>query len=523
MVTWSDPGYEAVIREIHGRAGLVFSPARRLSVENMIDRAMLRSGARDIELFAHWIKLDGALRDALIGDLTVGESYFFRDPSQFELIEHEIVPELLTRREPDRSLRVWSAGCASGEEPYSLAILFERLGLAGRVRIVGSEISMPRLEAARRGRYNRWALRGVPANVIATYFERDGRYFDLIPRLRGAVDFRRHNLAADAYPDPESGLAEMDLILCRNVLIYFDPETVQTVATKLLASLAKDGWLILSAADPPLASLVPCTAVITPHGLAYRPYERSEREEEAPPRWGGSDLRAHVDRVMSPYGSRGSAPLPILARPSVLDPPDTASESVGLVEADTLPEPDAHPDPSDPSAPEGPGGVPDLAALHAALVRGEYSEAAEGAALAIEREDDAEAYWIIRVRALANQGRLEEAGRVCAAGLDQNQLSEELMYLHAVLLAEAGRDREAVVAAQRVLYLDRGLVMAHILRAQALSRLGERVSALHALGNAKRLLVRQPADESVPASDGLTAGQLLERVRSHARLLQEDH
>ncbi|HLS32574.1 MAG TPA: protein-glutamate O-methyltransferase CheR, partial [Brevibacterium sp.] len=239
MVAWSDPGYAAVIREVHERAGLVFSPARRTSVENTIYRAMLRAGASDSTLFAERIRADAALRNALIGELTVGESYFFRDPSQFTLIEREIVPDLLARRGPDAPLRVWSAGCASGEEPYSLAILFERMGQAGRARITGTEISAPRLEAARHARYGRWALRGVPTEIVDACFEPNGRHFDLAPRLRDAVEFRRLNLAEDAYPAPEQGLAELDLILCRNVLIYFDLDTVRAVAARLLASLAE--------------------------------------------------------------------------------------------------------------------------------------------------------------------------------------------------------------------------------------------------------------------------------------------
>src|SRR5690554_4278817 len=101
MVAWSDPGYEAVVREVRLRAGLIFAPGRRKAVENTIQRAMVRAGATDASRFAARLRGDIALRNALIGELTIGESYFFRDPAQFTLIEREILPDLLARRAPN--------------------------------------------------------------------------------------------------------------------------------------------------------------------------------------------------------------------------------------------------------------------------------------------------------------------------------------------------------------------------------------------------------------------------------------
>lgn len=566
MSTWSDPGYDAVIRLVRDRAGLVFSPARRASVENTIHRAMVRAGVRDAWYFARLLNSEVELRDSLIGELTIGESYFFRDPSQFELIETEIVPDLFARRPPDRPFRVWSAGCACGEEPYSLAILFDRMGLAGRCRILGTEICYARLEAARRAHYSRWSLRGVPAPMVAENFERHGRRYELAPRLRGAVEFRRLNLAENVYPAPEAGLAEMDLILCRNVLIYFDMETVAAVAARLLDSLADDGWLLLSASDPPLAELVPCTVVVTQSGIAYRRaghaasltrMPKRPHATRAGARQGSS--KASVRPESDPFGSTvpgdGEATDSRLdvTFPDALPDGEVDTEWVSVQPDDTAAQCDAvrwNPRP-DVGALDGAGaarepgsieaavaavvervadGVEESTAadawdveLHDAYRRGDYARAAELCAGAIECDDDVEAYWIAWVRALANEGRLEEAGRVCARGLDRHRLCSELVLLHAVLLAQAGRFAEAVAAARRALYLDRGLVMAHVLQGQLLSRVGERPAALHALSNATLLLSRLPEDAVIPASDGETAGRLLGRVRAHMQLLEGEN
>lgn len=477
MVAWSDPGYEAVVREVRQRAGLIFAPGRRAAVENTIHRVMARAGATDITRFAARLRSDVELRNALIGELTVGESYFFRDPAQFALIEREIVPDLLTRREPGARLRVWSAGCASGEEPYSIAILFQRMGLADRARITGTEISIPRLEAARRARYGRWALRGVPPELVDSCFEQHGHHYDLAHHLRDAVEFRRLNLAKDIYPAPAEGLADFDLILCRNVLIYLDTETIRAVATRLLASLAEDGWLLFSASDPPIHELVPCTALLTPHGIAYR------RIEQLPPdRVDARGWRAIVGasrRDAVPRAKPDAAPRETMPR----DPP------VGVR--------------VDPGPRAAPGAWPPRPGPDA------------------EPPHPTEAGWVHRVRELADQGRLEEAGRVCAAALDKHRLSAELTLLHAVLLIKAGRHSEAVATTGRALYLEPGSVMAYVLRGQAFLRIHERTSALRAFENARLLLARMDADAAVPASDGLRAGHLFDRVLALIRLLRE--
>jgi chemotaxis protein methyltransferase CheR len=174
-----------------------------------------------------------------------GETYFFRDHGQFDLLRLRLLPELIERSRGTKLLRLWSAGCASGEEAYSLAILVDML-LPVRdgweILILGSDIDEAALAKARRGLYTQWSFRMAPSALKQDCFQRQGDVWELDERIRRMVTFRAGDLIGDAFPAEESGT--MDLILCRNVLIYFEADAVSTVADKLAAALSEGGYLM---------------------------------------------------------------------------------------------------------------------------------------------------------------------------------------------------------------------------------------------------------------------------------------
>ena len=215
-------------------------------VRNVAASAGLRLRAQDLESFSRWmvrrvhaltlpgseefaqlLAQDGAAgrreRELLITQFTTGESYFFRDQGQFDLIRQKLLPELIERRAKERTLRIWSAGCAGGEEPYSLAMLVLELasGLAGwNVLILGTDINGEALHKARQGEYREWSFRALDAQRKQHYFVRHGDRWRIGPQLRDMVSFRSLDLVRDHFPDPEAGFERFDLILCRNVFIY---------------------------------------------------------------------------------------------------------------------------------------------------------------------------------------------------------------------------------------------------------------------------------------------------------------
>lgn len=462
----------ALVRQ---RTGLVFGDPRRSAFEAGLAAAMRRASVQDPVLYLARLAATPSLLDDLVGEITIGETYFFREPRQFAVIREEILPALLSGRPPGRPLRFWSAGCASGEEPYSLAILVRELGLGGAVHIVGTDLSRAALAKAVRGRYTRWSLRGVAEDVVHTYFTQAGNHFELAPAVRAAADFRYLNLADDTYPSLSTGVWGMDLIICRNVLIYFDAETVARVARRLIDSLSEDGWLLLGASDPMLTDLAPCEVVVTGAGLAYR--------------------RAAVGRLGLPTAA-AQPPVEPFA-PPVAEPPPLPAETG---------EREHH-------------AADDAEAAVRCYATRDYARAVEYAERVVRRNGSEATPWIVLVRAHANRGDLAAAGRACATALERHAGSAELHYLHAVLLSEAERVADAAAAARRALYLDRSLVVAHLALGGALGRLGDTDGARRAFRNAERLLVAMSPETVVPASDGEPAGRLVEIARVQMRLL----
>jgi chemotaxis protein methyltransferase CheR len=269
-VSWTQPAYEAVVRLLGERTGLSFPPQRHESAEQGIRRAMTRAGVHEPEAYRALVERNAGALDDLVVELTIGETYFFRDPEQFDFIRRTVLPDLWRRHGPEHTVRAWSAACASGEEAYSLAILFWEEGLAGRCHLLATDISRAALARAHQAAYGNWSLRGPGAAAAVPYLNRRDNLHVVQERVRRLVTFEYLNLAHDGYPSLTTGTWGLDLILCRNVLIYFNPETVRAVARRLFESLAPGGWLIAAASDPPLGGDVPYEVTLTDVGVFYR-------------------------------------------------------------------------------------------------------------------------------------------------------------------------------------------------------------------------------------------------------------
>jgi chemotaxis protein methyltransferase CheR len=487
-MSWSHPDFEAVARVVGERTGLAFAPSRCDSAEQGIGRAMRRAGVGGLDRYLALLTGDRGALDDLIVELTVGETYFFREPGQFQLLRREIVPEIVRRRGPDHTIRCWSAGCASGEEAYSLAILFARLaqeGLVNRAHILGTDISRAGLTRARQAVYADWSLRGDGADLVKPYLVSDGNRYRLDSRIRGHVTFDYLNLALDVYPSFATGTWGMDLILCRNVLIYFASHMVQNVARRLFETLADGGWLITASSDPPLTHLAPFETVVTNEGVFYR---RRRVELPLPSETGYDNTvfdtaeipRAEPEEVA---GQGGSA--------------QGTQDNHAPLEHDKAKAAD------------------DFTRARDAFAKGDYQRVvwlteslmADTAAAAL------------RVRALANIATAE-AERACAEAAARHPLSAELAYLHAVLLLDLDRDEEAVRAVRRVIYLDRSLAIAHFALGSILRRRGDHVGARRAFRNARDLSAACPPDQAVPLGDGEPAGRLAAAAAAELALLE---
>jgi chemotaxis protein methyltransferase CheR len=394
--------------------------------------------------------------DDLVGELTVGETYFFREPEHFEFIRRDVLPDVLRRRGPAHRVRAWSAGCATGEEAYSVAILLEDVGVPGHV--VATDLSPAAIARAREGIYRPWSLRGTAEDVLHRSFEPVGTRWRIADRYRARVTLAVHNLVQSGYPFMPLGLCDMDVILCRNVFIYLDSDSVARVARGLADSLADGGWLITGPSDPLLDGILSLETLVTHRGLVYRKRESAH-----------SETSARVASVTADDARSG-----VMPRPCVVVSPSAAAE-------------------------------PSASNVHEAVACGQQQHvlpATEGV------RDESTA--ILRVRASVNALAPGEALTEVTRQIRQYPLSAELHLLRALLLIDLKRDAEAIQALRRVLYLDRTLIIASVLLASALRRQRRLADARRAYRNARDLAKARPAHEMLALGDGARAGMIAE-------------
>jgi chemotaxis protein methyltransferase CheR len=189
------------------------------------------------------------LRDKVVEALTTNETLFFRDTKPFQALESFLIPELLKWREPVRKLHFWCAACSSGQEPYSLAMLWKEMAVPGwQIDILATDLAESVLERARAGRFQQIEVnRGLPAKYLVKYFDRDGLTWEIKPEIRSMVRWERFNLK-----DSMRSFSPFDVVLCRNVLIYFDLQTKSRVLANIRKALRPGGYLVLGSSETTL-------------------------------------------------------------------------------------------------------------------------------------------------------------------------------------------------------------------------------------------------------------------------------
>ncbi len=438
--------------------------------------------------------------EILVSHFTVGETYFFREPRTFEIIETRVLPDLIrSRRGGNRSLRIWSAGCATGEEPYSIAILLHKLipdPDDWNITILATDINPRFLRKAANGVYNEWSFRNVPSWIREKYFEAVGQdRRRILPEIRRMVNFSYLNLVEDVYPALLNGTNAMDLIFCRNVLMYFRPQSAQRVIEGLHHSLVEGGWLVVSPVETSHVLFSAYTSVGFGGVTLYakpRMFARSMADFEPAP----ESLLPKLELPKLEVGPPGAvAPEPETA---------IAHGATAVPQPPTMAQPPAAP-------PSEAGWYDETLMLHR---NGHDAEAARRAAERLAGNADDVRAMELMARMLADQGRLAEAAEWCERIVAHDRLDAGHHYLRAMIDQERGRFTEAVASLKRVLYLDPDFVLAHFaLGNMARAQGGRRESGRH-FGNALALLGALGPEEILPHSEGLTAGRLKEIIQS---------
>lgn len=499
----SDPIMAQVSDLVATHLGLHFPRERWRDLERGLKAAAPELGFSQAMALAQWLVSSPVRREeieSLAGHLVIPETYFFREPRTMEVLEHQVLPRLIQTRQGSKPrLRIWSAGCSTGEEPYSLAILLK--GLLPdieewEITLLATDISHRSLKKAMAGIYTRWSFRNTDHDFQNAYFRKikEGHYA-LKPEIKDMVTFSQLNLATDPYPSLWNHTAAMDLIICRNVLMYFTPEVAGRVVDNFYRCLVNGGWLLVSAAESPLIGSVPLRAVDFPGVIVYRKVPEPEL------------VRIEVDPALTRSGANETLmPMPgyALKEEAAIPPlPDFLLPSTPFQVIDEV-----APSPED-------AGVasPYEEALNV-YTQGHYGDAEHKLLELLIPAPGNVAAMALLARTCANQGKLDEALQWAAKVAATDKLNAAGHYLLATIFQEQGRLEEAVAALKRTLYLDQDFVLAHFtLGHLALAQKRIQESRRH-FGIVLSLLKTLGSEDILPESEGLTAGRLREMVAS---------
>lgn len=266
--------FDKLRKIVYERSGIHFSDAKKYVLESRLSRRLVEL---EIDDYDHYVELltIGPFRDdefqEMFNKITINETSFFRNEPQLEVFEKQALAKLIEARASSKRLRIWSAACSSGEEPFTLAMMVHRtLGIRladWRVEILGTDISEKALEAAAAGKYSDYAIRSTPPTILQRYFRKEGATFTIDPTIKSMVVFDVLNLK-DRLAAKRHG--RWDVIFCRNVMIYFDEAMKEQVVNTFGEQLADDGHLFIGHSETLRGLKTPFEQVNVPQGFCYQ-------------------------------------------------------------------------------------------------------------------------------------------------------------------------------------------------------------------------------------------------------------
>ena len=524
------------------RLGLYFEDAKFDHLADILRARMRATGCARFAAYLQHLNSAAAGRAEsrlLAEQLTVGETYFFRHPDHFRVFAEVALPQRVQARGAQRLLRILSAGCASGEEPYSLAALV-RENLADlaswNVTILGLDINTSFLEKASRARYSTWSLRDTPEHLRERHFRPEGKEFVLAESLRSMVSFEERNLMQE---DPglwQAGI--FDIIFCRNVTMYFSPDAMRAVVARMTRALADGGFLFLGPAET-LRGISQEFHLRHTHDTFY--YQRRHSGETrtmtfAPPRVASVPLEtAPSPVILEPDDSwvgvicRASERIATLARNSTPHIPcaseNTAFQSVPLVACPPVRPATGGQATSGTQKPEISPARGIAVPLHSTglkharefLGQERFEEALEVLqALPPESAADPDAQ-LLRAVVLTNQGNVADAERVCQQVLAIDELNAGAHYLKALSREHADDRLAAMEQDQIAVYLDPMFAMPHLHLGLLAKRAGDIGNARRELNHAATLLAREEPSRILLFGGGFNREALIKLCRAELR------
>ena len=446
---------------------------------------------------------------SLAEQLTINETFFFRNSDNFLALAQNVLPERIRANAKTKQLRILSAGCSSGDEAYSLAIMVrEALPdlAAWDVKIIGIDINPAILLKATQARYSEWSLRATSEDVRRRYFRADGADFVLAPEIQKMVRFEERNLV-DADPLFWESLA-CDVVFCRNVLMYFTPETARGVVRRISQALLPRGFLFLGHAET-LRGITPEFHLCHTNDTFY--YQQRDASEAAPTATWAAPAGEPVEELLpAEFESTGNWVDVIQhAATRIATLADARTRSPGQAAPQLT-----HQHPEIQAAVTAPSRAWDLSLVLEAVRQERFADALELiGSLPADSHEDPDAL-LLRAVLLTNHGRLQESEEVCSRLLALDELNAGAHYLMALCSEHAGDASGAIEHGQTAIYLDPGFAMPHLHLGILAKRSGDDATAQRELGQALTLLASEDASRILLFGGGFSREALLQLCRT---------
>ena len=464
----------------------------------------------DTDNFISWLiaqPLNNKQTEKLAAYLTVGETYFLREKKALDYLEFEYLPKLIRkRRGVNQHLKIWSAGCASGEEPYSIAIMLKRIipDIADwDITIMATDINSNFLEKAKAGIYTKWSFRGISSSFMSRHFKEVGKNkYQISEEIKKLVTFSFFNIASDAYPSEENNTVDFDIILCRNVFIYFSNKVIASVTLKFYKSLAKQGVFIVSPVEVSKLISSKFHTVSYNRITIYKKGRKDILEKKkasvhlvSPKYLDNNKLSAFLNINKNQIDNARKKVLPIFTpKNNILPSAKIPTEVVAKNEEAVIPN------------------YQDLLIMFKEGLFDEVEKLIEN--VLISNQNYKSSYILLLAKVKANKGDLNESEKLCLQTIELDKTNTGAHYLLATVYGEQGKVKEAVSSLVNTLFLDPDFALGHFLLGNIHLRNGSKSESSKHFSNAIKSLSKSEPNEIIAESDGLTVGRLLEMIKS---------
>ena len=471
----TDAQFERLQKTIHERTGILFGPRRRNELQRHVNKILKKQIVPDINSLNKTLvqqQTNSPIWDVFIDTIIVGETYFFREKILFQALRQQILPEIIKRHQNDKSLRIWSSGCSTGEEPYSLSILLDQL--LGpeihlwRIFILATDINKPSLKKGINGVFRKWSLRQTPDDIVSKYFQKENDLYRIREDIQQRVMFSYLNLKDPVYPALSTCTHAMDLILWRNVAIYLSDKVIADVLKRFYQSLLPFGYFNIGASEAGYMGTTPFVSKQFSGTFIYQKMPPSPQPKHPP-----------IKPVKQPdpqkkYHFKAH-------RLPKTEPVKLTSEAL-LEQAKQFAE------------------------------KRKYNQAIERFRMYLNKNPDDADVWFQLARMYANSGDLSHAKEACNSAIHCDPLLVEAYYIRGLIYEENGELELAIQDYKKTLYLQSDFVLAHYHLSMVYLQIKDEQQAERHRVHAIRILSRRLGDEILSGADDLTVEQLLAMI-----------